>query len=177
MADAKNVKEMLGVTFQGSVTFNGPMFDIHDNQHVHIDRAMPETDSTDRDRSMCETDSIDRDKSMCETDPTDMTVASRSAASATPPTGRTDESAEELFHFVHPAVDGDDEWQVHREVRRLVMRQGLQEICRHLLQMKKERRVLLPQSPSSAYAELVRMGMPSGEGFAEKTFRKYYRCQ
>ena len=159
MADAKNVKEMLGVTFQGSVTFNGPMFDIHDNQHVHIERAMCETDSTDRDKSMCETDS------------------------ATPPTGRaeagvcSDSSAEELFHFVHPAVDGDDEWQVHREVRRLVMRQGLQEICRHLLQMKKERRVLLPQSPSSAYAELVRMGMPSGEGFAEKTFRKYYRCQ
>ena len=168
MADAKNVKEMLGVTFQGSVTFNGPMFDIHDNQHVHIDG------------SMCEADSIDRDKSMCEVDPTGMTVASRSAA---PPTGRaeagvcSDSSAEELFHFVHPAVDGDDEWQVHREVRRLVMRQGLQEICRHLLQMKKERRVLLPQSPSSAYAELVRMGMPSGEGFAEKTFRKYYRCQ
>ena len=154
MADAKNVKEMLGVTFQGSVTFNGPMFDIHDNQHVHIDRAM------------------------CETDSTDMT-----AASPTPPTGRaeagvcSDSSTEELFHFVHPAVDGDDEWQVHREVHRLVMRQGLQEICRHLLQMKKERRVLLPQSPSSAYAELVRMGMPSGEGFAEKTFRKYYRCQ
>ena len=24
------------VTFNGSVTFNGPMFDIHDNQHVHI---------------------------------------------------------------------------------------------------------------------------------------------
>lgn len=171
MADAKNVKEMLGVTFQGSVTFNGPMFDIHDNQHVHIDRAMCETDSTDRDKSMCKTDSTDRDKSMCETD------------STTPPTGRaeagvcSDSSAEELFHFVHPAVDGDDEWQVHREVRRLVMRQGLQEICRHLLQMKKERRVLLPQSPSSAYAELVRMGMPSGEGFAEKTFRKYYRCQ
>ena len=166
MADAKNVKEMLGVTFQGSVTFNGPMFDIHDNQHVHIDRAM------------CETELTDRDRAMCETDPTDMT-----AASATPPTGRaeagvcSDSLAEELFHFVHPAVDGDDEWQVHREVRRLVMRQGLQEICRHLLQMKKERRVLLPQSPSSAYAELVRMGMPSGEGFAEKTFRKYYRCQ
>ena len=24
------------VMFQGNVTFNGPMFDIHDNQHVHI---------------------------------------------------------------------------------------------------------------------------------------------
>ena len=29
-------KEMRGVTFQGSVTFQGPMFDIHDNQHVTI---------------------------------------------------------------------------------------------------------------------------------------------
>ena len=29
-------KEMMGVTFQGSVTFQGPMFDIHDNQHVTI---------------------------------------------------------------------------------------------------------------------------------------------
>ena len=28
--------------------------------------------------------------------------------------------------------------------------------------------------PSVAYAELVRMGMPSGEGFSESTFRKYY---
>ena len=29
-------KEMMGVTFNGSVTFNGPMFDIHDNEHVTI---------------------------------------------------------------------------------------------------------------------------------------------
>ena len=27
---------MTGVTFNGSVTFNGPMFDIHDNDHVTI---------------------------------------------------------------------------------------------------------------------------------------------
>ena len=27
---------MTGVTFNGNVTFNGPMFDIHDNEHVHI---------------------------------------------------------------------------------------------------------------------------------------------
>ena len=29
-------KKMMGVTFNGSVTFNGPMFDIHDNEHVTI---------------------------------------------------------------------------------------------------------------------------------------------
>ena len=33
--------DALGVTFTGSVTFNGPMFDIHDNQHVHIGVQMP----------------------------------------------------------------------------------------------------------------------------------------
>lgn len=35
---------MVGVTFTGDVTFIGPMFDIHDNEHVHIhsDRMMPE---------------------------------------------------------------------------------------------------------------------------------------
>ena len=40
--------------------------------------------------------------------------------------------------------------------------------------MKKEKKILLPQSPSIAYAELVRMGMPSKEGFNEKTFFKHY---
>ena len=32
----KDMKEMTGVTFNGSETFNGPMFDIHDNDHVTI---------------------------------------------------------------------------------------------------------------------------------------------
>ena len=32
----KDTKEMTGVTFNGSVTFNGPMFDIHDNENVTI---------------------------------------------------------------------------------------------------------------------------------------------
>ena len=33
--------QTLGATFYGSVTFNGPMFDIHDNQHVHIHSEQP----------------------------------------------------------------------------------------------------------------------------------------
>ena len=32
----KKGKELLGVTINGKVTINGPMFDIHDNKHVHI---------------------------------------------------------------------------------------------------------------------------------------------
>ena len=40
--------------------------------------------------------------------------------------------------------------------------------------LRDEKKVLLPPNPSAAYAELVRLGMPNGEGFNEITFRKYY---
>lgn len=36
MEGEKKTVGMPDVTFNGSVTFNGPMFDIHDNEHVHI---------------------------------------------------------------------------------------------------------------------------------------------
>ena len=29
-------QEVGGITFTGNITVNGPMFDIHDNEHVHI---------------------------------------------------------------------------------------------------------------------------------------------
>ena len=38
----KEEEKSLGVTFAGSVTFNGPMFDIHDNQKVTIVNAKTE---------------------------------------------------------------------------------------------------------------------------------------
>ena len=82
---------------------------------------------------------------------------------------------EELCHFIHPAVDYQQEWQIHGEVKRLAMRQGIKEICQHLLQMSKDNKLLLPQSPLVAYVEMVRMGMSQGAGFNEKTFQKYYR--
>ena len=44
----------------------------------------------------------------------------------------------------------------------------------YLTQLKNDKKVLLPPVPSPAYAELVRMGMPDGDGFNETTFRKYY---
>ena len=91
-----------------------------------------------------------------------------------PPVANSQERDEELCHFIHPSVDSQQEWQIHDEVKRLASRQGIQEICRHLQQMRKDQKVLLPQSPSTAYTELVRMGMPSGEGYNEKTFQKYY---
>lgn len=82
---------------------------------------------------------------------------------------------EELFHFIHPTIDTKDEWRIHEEVKRLVRRNGIQEICQYLLQMKRDNKILLPQSLSVAYNELVRMGMPNKEGFNERTFQKYYR--
>lgn len=81
---------------------------------------------------------------------------------------------EELFHFVHPELDEAEAWRIHDAVKRIVKLQGIQMICQYLLQLRNEKKVLLPPNPSAAYPELVRMGMPDGEGFNETTFRKYY---
>ena len=92
-----------------------------------------------------------------------------------PPAGDGQEHDEELFHFIHPLVDSAHEWQVHDEVKRLVRRQGIQEICRSLSQLSEAQKVLLPQNAEKAYNELVRLGMPDGEGYSLKTFTKYYK--
>ena len=84
------------------------------------------------------------------------------------------ERNEELFHFVHPELDEAEAWRIHDAVKRIVKLQGIQMICQYLVQLKDEKKVLLPPNPSAAYTELVRMGMPDGEGFNETTFRKYY---
>lgn len=82
---------------------------------------------------------------------------------------------QELFHFVHPALDEDEGWKVHKEVERLVKRFDVQEICKRLNILKKEGKVLLPQNTKNAHEELIRMGMPIEKGgFGYKTFCKYY---
>jgi len=45
----KKEDEPLGVVFNGKVTINGPMFDIHDNSHVHITRYGKEVQQEDVD--------------------------------------------------------------------------------------------------------------------------------
>ena len=139
----KALNDALGVTFQGDVTFQGPMFDIHDNEHVHIGRPEQE-------------DSHSEDASAVK--------------------GTTEVPAdEELCVFIHPSVDDErEQWRIHDEVKRLVERQGLQEICQYLLQMRKDNKLLLPLNPSVAYQELLRLGMPTGKGFNESTFRNHY---
>ena len=87
---------------------------------------------------------------------------------------REEERDEELFHFIHPAVQREQEWAIHDEVKHLVVRHSIQDICQYLQQMASEMKILLPLMPSVAYAELVRMGMPQRVGYNESTFRKYY---
>ncbi|MBQ9191414.1 MAG: hypothetical protein IJ142_07415 [Bacteroidaceae bacterium] len=88
--------------------------------------------------------------------------------------GNIREPDAELFHFVHPELDETEAWRIHDAVKRVVKLQGIQMICQYLTGLKNEKKVLLPPNPAAAYAELVRMGMPNGEGFNETTFRKYY---
>lgn len=83
--------------------------------------------------------------------------------------------SDELFHFIHPSVSGGTERKIHDEVKRLVRTQRIPEICHYLSEMEGDKKILLPQMPSVTYAELLRMGMPSGEGFNIKTFMKYYK--
>ena len=83
-------------------------------------------------------------------------------------------SKEKICKFIHPSLDDEEGWKIHYELKRLVARQGVQEICQYLRQLSDEKIILLPKMPSVAYEELVRMGMPSDGGFNENTFRKYY---
>ena len=91
------------------------------------------------------------------------------------PVGDDKERDEELFHFVHPELEEDEAWRVHDAIKRLVTYQKVQEICLYLKELKGKRKVLLPQSPSVAYKELVRMGMPTGDGYSEKYFSGCYQ--
>ena len=77
--------------------------------------------------------------------------------------------------FVNPSVSADEEWQIHDELVRLVTRQDIQEICKYLSQLSDEKKVLLPQKAEKAYNELVRLGMPDGDGYSLKTFMKHYK--
>ena len=89
-------------------------------------------------------------------------------------TPHTQASDEELCKFIHPSIGDEEGRQIHEEIKRLVKRNGVQTICEYLLQMARKERILLPPNPSIAYAELVRLGMPNGEGYSEKYFRNHY---
>ena len=86
----------------------------------------------------------------------------------------TQERDKEIFHFVHPELGDEEAWRIHDAVKRLVANQRVPEICAYLKEQKKKGMLMLPSIPSVMYNELVRLGMPQGDGFTEKHFRNSY---
>lgn len=90
------------------------------------------------------------------------------------PTDNVPERNEERFHFIHPEIEDDEAWRIHDVVKRLVAYQRVPEICAYLKELKQKEKVLLPSVAGVMYKELVRLGMPTGEGFSEKHFSNSY---
>ena len=81
---------------------------------------------------------------------------------------------EELFHFVHPELDETEAWRIHDAIKRVVANYRIPDICAFLKEQKQNGKLMLPSNPSNMYNELVRLGMPNGEGFSEKNFSNSY---
>ncbi len=90
------------------------------------------------------------------------------------PTSKPQERNEELFHFVHPELEETEAWRIHDAVKRLVANYKVSDICAYLKELKQKGKLLLPSNPSQMYAELKRLGMPTGEGFSDKNFSNSY---
>ncbi|MCQ2197946.1 MAG: hypothetical protein MJZ60_10550 [Bacteroidaceae bacterium] len=85
--------------------------------------------------------------------------------------------SDELCHFIYPGLDEKEALQVHRQIKDLVKRFPMKDICSFLNRLAGEKKILQPQIPQNAFEELHRMGMPSPEtrGFGYDNFCKYYR--
>ena len=87
----------------------------------------------------------------------------------------TSDHQKELFHFVHPEIEEEEAWHIHKAVKRLVAYQKVPEICAYLKKLNQQNKLLLPPNPSFVYEELVRLGMPTSEGYSDKYFTKCYK--
>ena len=84
------------------------------------------------------------------------------------------ERNEERFHFVHPEIEDEEAWRIHDTVKRLLKYQRVPEICTYLKELKQRGKIMLPSVSAVMYKELVRLGMPTGEGYSEKHFSNSY---
>ena len=84
-------------------------------------------------------------------------------------------SEEERFHFIHVEIEDDEAWHIHRAIKRLVAIYNIPEICAYLKEQKQNGKLMLPSNPKFLYNELVRLGMPTGDGFSEKNFSNIYK--
>ena len=85
-----------------------------------------------------------------------------------------EQDKEERFHFIHPEIEDEEAWRIHYAIKRLVAHQRIPEICSYLKELKKKGKVMLPSVSTVMYNELIRLGMPSGEGYTEKHFSNCY---
>ena len=140
-----------------TVYVQGSYVDVHDNEVVNlsIDKATVKLNENDRSATIGDA---------CQSKNENLNLNKKEG-----------QRNEELTFLLHPSVDSKQEWQIHDEICRLVKRQGIQEICQYLWQLKNEQKVLLPQVAEKAHKELVRLGMPHGDGYSLKTFMKYYK--
>ena len=90
------------------------------------------------------------------------------------PADKSQERNKERFRFVHPEIGDDEAWRIHDVVKRLVAHQRVPEICAYLRELKQKGKVMLPSNSGIMYNELVRLGMPTGEGYSEKHFSNSY---
>ena len=81
---------------------------------------------------------------------------------------------EELFHFIHVEIEEEEARRIHRAIKRLVANYRIPDICAYLKEQKQKGKLMLPSNPSNMYDELVRLGMPNGEGFSDKNFSNIY---
>jgi len=98
-------------------------------------------------------------------------------ATASEPTSTPEPPQMDLFKYIHPSVtDVKERQKIHKEIQNLVSTLPLPDICRYLMEMRKNSRVYLSVKPELMFDELHRMGMPdeSKPGFSMKNFRSYF---
>lgn len=98
-------------------------------------------------------------------------------ATTAEPTAAPEQPQMDLFKYIHPCVtDVEERKKIHMEIQNLVRTLPLPEICRYLMDLRKNDRVYLNVKPELMFEELHRMGMPdeSVSGFSMKNFRSYF---
>ena len=88
---------------------------------------------------------------------------------------KTEEEAEP-FCYINSELGDEEAAKVNETVKRMVKRLDIPDICHELHKMNDDGRLSLPHhKPKKVYKELVRLGMPSGDGFQLPTFQAQYK--
>lgn len=105
------------------------------------------------------------------------TYYATTTATAEETTAQPEQPTMDLFKYIHPSVVVQEERvKIHLEVQNLVRNFSLPDICRYLVQMKRDNKVYLNVKPEAMFEELHRLGMPDEEtpGFSKKNFMNYF---